>query len=357
MSIFFRTVVRPALFALDPEMAHNLTLSALQRGLAGGSNAPITSARLRQTLFGLDFPNPLGLAAGFDKNADVPDPILRLGFGFTECGTVTPLPQPGNPRPRIFRLVEDRAVINRLGFNNQGHDAAAKRLAAREGRSGIVGINIGANKDAADRMADYVSGYERLAALASYVTVNISSPNTPGLRGLQNPAELGDLLGRVTDARARSGIARPIFLKVAPDLDGDAIAAIVEASVEAGIDALIVSNTTIARPSSLRSVRAVETGGLSGKPLFPPATRALAQAFIVARGRIMLIGAGGVSNAEDAYAKIAAGARLVQLYTAMIYQGPRMPARIVRGLDTLLQEKGLTVATLCGRDAAKWAAS
>jgi dihydroorotate dehydrogenase len=356
VSIAFRAVLRPALFALDPETAHDVTLFALQRRLAAPWTSHVTSTRLRQTLFGLDFPNPVGLAAGFDKNAVVPDAILRLGFGFTECGTVTPLAQAGNPRPRIFRLKPDGAVINRLGFNNEGHEAALRRLVARSGRPGIVGINIGANKDASDRIADYVAGYERLAPLAAYVTVNISSPNTPGLRGLQNPEELSGLLGRVTEARSRTGVARPILLKIAPDLDEDAIAAIVESCITFGIDGLIVSNTTIARPASLRGKHASETGGLSGRPLFQPATRALARAFLAAKGRLPLIGAGGVSSAEDAYAKIAAGARLVQLYTAMIYAGPGLPARIAKDLDRLLQRDGLTVETLSGRDAARWAA-
>jgi len=355
VSLAFRLFLRPALFVLDPEAAHAFTLAALHRGLAGGPGRPITSPRLRQTLFGITFPNPIGLAAGFDKNAEVPDAVLRLGFGFAECGTVTPHAQPGNPKPRIFRLTKDGAVINRLGFNNEGHDAAYRRLARRGGASGVVGINIGANKDAADRIADYVAGYERLAALASYVTVNISSPNTPGLRGLQNPAELADLLGRVTDARRRSGVARPIFLKIAPDLDHDAVTAIVEASIDAGIDALIVSNTTIARPQTLSSRHAGETGGLSGRPLLGPSTRMLALAFRAAKGRLALIGAGGVASGDDAYAKIAAGARLVQLYTAMVFEGPGLPARIAKELDALLQRDGLSVGALCGRDAGRCA--
>ncbi|MCC6919656.1 MAG: quinone-dependent dihydroorotate dehydrogenase [Alphaproteobacteria bacterium] len=355
MSAFFRLAVRPALFALDPETAHNVTLFALRHGFARGPGKPATSERLRQTLLGLDFPNPLGLAAGFDKNADVPDAVLRLGFGFAECGTVTPQPQPGNPKPRIFRLAEDEAVINRLGFNNKGHEAAHRRLAARGASGGVVGINIGANKDAADRVADYVAGYRRLAALARYVTVNISSPNTPGLRGLQNPGELDDLLGRVAEARRETGIGRPILLKIAPDLDAAAITAIVETCIAHGIDGLIVSNTTITRPETLRSAHAKETGGLSGRPLFHPATRALAQAFLAAKGRLPLIGAGGVATAEDAFRKIAAGARLVQLYTAMVYRGPGLPAEICAGLDRLLAESNLPIAQLCGRDAARLA--
>lgn len=347
-------LVRPALFALEPERVHRLTLCALRNGLAGGPGE-IASPRLQQTLFGLDFPNPLGLAAGFDKNAEAPDGELRLGFGFVECGTVTPKPQAGNPRPRIFRLKQDRAVINRLGFNNEGHAAAGRRLAARRGKPGLVGINIGANKDAPDRAADYVAGYLALSAHAAYVTINISSPNTPGLRGLQNPDELNDLLSRVVAARTQSGVRRPIWLKIAPDLDGDAIGAIVDACIAHGIDALAVSNTTLARPESLRSAHRNQTGGLSGAPLLLPATRALALAYRTAKGRLPLVGVGGVASAEDAFAKIAAGASLVQLYTAMIYAGPGLPARILRGLDDLLAREGLSVAMLTGRDAAAWA--
>ncbi len=347
-------LLRPALFALEPERVHALTIGALKAGLAGGPGE-ITSPRLKQMLFGLEFPNPLGLAAGFDKNAEAPDAELKLGFGFVECGTVTPKPQAGNPKPRIFRLKKDRAVINRLGFNNEGHAAAEARLVKRAGRGGLVGINLGANKDAADRAADYVAGYRTLAAHASYVTINISSPNTPGLRGLQNPEELADLLSRVVAARSESGVHRPIWLKIAPDLDAEAIGAIVEACIAHGIDALAVSNTTLARPDSLQSKSKAETGGLSGAPLMLPSTRALAQAFLAAKGRLPLIGIGGVASAENAFAKIAAGASLVQLYTAMIYGGPGLPAKIVRGLDALLERDGLTVAALTGRDAAAWA--
>lgn len=349
MSLAWR-LARSALFLIDPERAHGLTIAALKSGLMPGPG-PVTSPRLTQTLFGLDFPNPIGLAAGFDKNADVPDAALRLGFGFAECGTVTPLAQAGNPRPRIFRLTPDRAVVNRLGFNNAGHAAAEARLKVRLGRAGVIGINIGANKDAADRAADYVSGYRRLAGLASYVTVNISSPNTPGLRGLQDPEALADLLGRVADVRRESGVARPILLKIAPDLDAEAIAAIVEQAIVHGIDALIVSNTTIDRPATLKSPLARETGGLSGAPLFAPSTEALKHAYRAARGRLKLIGAGGVASAEDAYAKIAAGAHLVQLYSAMVYEGPHLPARIARGLDARLQSEGLTLDALRGRAA------
>lgn len=355
MSALFR-FARPALFAFDGEAAHRMTLRLLKAGLGPRRGAP-TSPRLAQSLFGLAFPNPVGLAAGFDKNAEVPGAALKLGFGFVECGTVTPRPQAGNPRPRLFRLVADAALINRLGFNNEGAQAAEENLKKRAGKAGIVGINLGANKDAADRIADYVAGYRRLAPLAAYVTVNISSPNTPGLRGLQNPAELAELLGRLTEARRAMVLARPILLKIAPDLDDAAIGAIAEACIAHGIDGLIVSNTTLARPATLRALNAGEAGGLSGRPLFAPSTRALAVASLAAHGRLPLVGVGGVANAEDAYAKIAAGARLVQLYTAMVYEGSTLPVRIARGLDALLERDGLTVDTLSGRDAAKWAAS
>jgi dihydroorotate dehydrogenase len=328
------------LFALGAERAHGLTIAGLKTGLVPGPG-PVTSARLKQTLWGLEFPNPVGLAAGFDKNAEVPDAMLKLGFGFVECGTVTPLAQAGNPRPRVFRLAEDRGVINRLGFNNEGHEAAARRLAARGQRPGIVGINLGANKDASDRIADYAAGYRRLAALAAYVTVNISSPNTPGLRGLQNQSELEDLLGAVTRARSDTGVARPILLKIAPDLDEDAIAAICATAVSAGIEGLIVSNTTIARPGGLRSPHARETGGLSGAPLKDKARAALQAAAAALQGRLKLVAAGGIDSAGEAYARIRAGASLVQLYSAMVYEGPGLAARIARDLDALLARDGL----------------
>ncbi len=348
MNLAYR-LLRPVLFGLPPERVHGLTLAMLKSGLLGGSG-PATEPRLAQTLFGLTFPNPVGLAAGFDKNAEVPDAMLRLGFGFAECGTVTPKPQSGNPRPRIFRLTDDKAVINRLGFNNEGHDAALMRLQRRQGKGGIVGINIGANKDSPDRAGDYVEGYRRLAPFASYVTINISSPNTPGLRGLQNSEELADLLGRVCEERRAHAVQRPVFLKIAPDLDAEAISAIVEACVSHGIDALIVSNTTISRPENLRSSYKAETGGLSGAPLLTLSTQALALAFKAARGRLPLIGAGGIANADDAYLKIAAGARLVQLYTGMIFHGPGLAADIARGLAARLKRENITITHLCGRD-------
>jgi dihydroorotate dehydrogenase len=295
--------------------------------------------RLAIRAFGRDFANPIGLAAGFDKNAEVPDAMLKFGFGFVECGTVTPRPQSGNPRPRLFRLVEDRAVINRMGFNNEGMEAAAVRLAARRGK-GIVGINIGANKDSADRIADYGAAFVRLAPLADYVTVNVSSPNTPGLRGLQNRDELAQLLATLTAARAKLALSVPLLLKIAPDLDGHALDDIAEVVVASGIEGLVVSNTTIARPSTLRSALAAETGGLSGAPLFAPSTQILREMFARVGTKLTLVGAGGVGSGADAYAKIRAGASLVQLYSALAYEGPGLVTRIKRQLLDCLARDG-----------------
>jgi len=335
---------RQALFAFDPETAHGLSITALKTGLPLAWPAP-RSERLESVVAGLTFPNPLGMAAGYDKNAEVPDALLALGFGFAEVGTVTPLPQGGNPRPRIFRLSADRAVINRLGFNNEGHDACFGRLANRATRQGIVGVNIGANKDAADRMADYEAGVGRFARLASYLTVNISSPNTPGLRSMQNRAALAELLTRVSAARQAaaqdSGTSPPIFLKIAPDLgeaDLDDVAAVV---LEKNIEGVIVSNTTIARPRLASRTHAGETGGLSGAPLFDPSTVVLAKMRKRLGPKLAMIGVGGVDSAETALEKIRAGADLVQLYTSMIYAGPSLPGRIVRGMARLAEREGL----------------
>jgi dihydroorotate dehydrogenase len=322
---------------LPAETAHRATL-VLARAMGPWLPTPAPDdARLAVTAFGLNFPNPVGLAAGFDKNADVPDAMARFGFGFVECGTVTPRPQAGNPRPRLFRLSEDGAVINRMGFNNAGMAAAARNLRSRAGR-GIVGINIGANKDSADRIADYALCFGELAGLADYVTVNVSSPNTPGLRGLQNREELTRLLDAMTGARAK-GAHKPILLKIAPDLDGfalDEIAAVVRAS---GIEGLIVSNTTIARPL-LKSRHAGETGGLSGRPLLAPSTRVLADMHQRLNGAVTLVGVGGIAGGEDAYAKIRAGASLVQLYTALAFHGPGLVTRIKRELLACLVRDG-----------------
>jgi dihydroorotate dehydrogenase len=335
------TLAKPLLRALDPERAHRLTIWAMARGLGLRQTVPDPPA-LAQNLLGLHFPNPVGLAAGFDKDAKVPDAMLGLGFGFVEAGTVTPRPQSGNPRPRLFRLAEDGAVINRLGFNNRGQDVAYARLSARAGRAGIVGINLGANKDSEDPAADYVAGLKRLAPLASYVTVNISSPNTPGLRGLQARAPLDRLLGLLAEARADLAARRPVFLKIAPDLDEAQLADIVESALAHGLDGLIVANTTVTRPESLKSPLAKEEGGLSGKPLFGPSTALLARAARLAQKRLVLIGAGGISSGESAYAKIRAGASLLQLYTALVYEGPGLITRIKRELLACLARDGFS---------------
>jgi dihydroorotate dehydrogenase len=332
-------LARPLLRALDPESAHALTIAALR--VAGPkATAKPDDSRLRVQAFGLEFPNPIGLAAGFDKNATVTEAMLSLGFGFVEAGTVTPRPQAGNPKPRIFRLVEDHAVINRLGFNNQGLAVARARLRAVRGRPGIRGINIGANKDAADRVADYVAGLTELGPLASYVTINISSPNTPGLRGLQSKAEFEALLVALKAARAALPRRVPLLVKIAPDLDEHACADIAELALAHGVEGLIVSNTTIARPSSLRSWHTRETGGLSGAPLFPLSTEILRRMRRLTQGRLALVGVGGIGSAADAYAKIKAGASLVQLYTALTFEGLALLGRIKDGLVRLLEQDG-----------------
>jgi dihydroorotate dehydrogenase len=341
-----------ALRALDPETAHGLTVRLLRAGL--GPRAPRAGqARLATRLCGLALDNCVGLAAGFDKNAEVPDAMLAAGFGFVECGTVTPRPQAGNPRPRLFRLAEDRAVINRMGFNNAGLEAFAGRLAARP-RRGVVGANIGANKDSADRIGDYVAGLRRLWGLADYFTVNISSPNTPGLRALQTREALAELLGRLGEARAAlTGGAggAPVFLKVAPDLAEDEIEAIVETSLAHGLDAIVVGNTTLSRPASLRSPFKDEAGGLSGAPLSALSTRVLGRFHAAAAGRIALIGVGGIASGAEAYAKIRAGASAVQLYSAMVYAGPGLVVRVRRELEALLAADGFAgVAEAVGAD-------
>jgi dihydroorotate dehydrogenase len=344
-------IATAALRALPAEAAHRATIALLKAGGALLPAAPADDPKLAISLFGRLFPNPLGLAAGFDKNAEVTDVMLKLGFGFVECGTVTPRPQPGNPRPRMFRLRQDRAVINRLGFNNQGMAAAAERLSARP-RQGIVGINIGANKDSADRIADYRETFARLSPLADYVTVNISSPNTPGLRGLQNKDELERLLAVVTEERARAGSTVPLLLKIAPDLDEHALDDIANTVLASGIEGMIVSNTTLARPATLKSTNARESGGLSGAPLFAPSTAILKAVRQRVGTEIVLVGVGGVSSGADAYAKIRAGASLVQLYTAMAYEGPGIITRIKRELSALLARDGFArVADAVGADA------
>lgn len=332
------TLGTQAIRLLEPEAAHRATLRLMASPFAPRLRVR-SDPMLRIRIAGIDFPNPLGLAAGFDKNAEVPDAMLRLGFGFVEIGGVTPLPQPGNDRPRVFRLPDDGAVINRYGFNNDGLEAIAARLRRRR-RTGIVGANLGANKDSADRVEDYVKGVKGLEGLVDFYTVNISSPNTPGLRALQDKSALTALLKRVIAARDGLGVAAPVFLKIAPDLSDADKADIAAAALEEGVDALIVSNTTIARPASLKSPYKDETGGLSGRPLFAPSTALLREFHQSLGGRVPIIGAGGVFSAEDAYEKIRAGASLVQLYTALIYKGPALVAEIVGRLPRLLRRDG-----------------
>ena len=341
------SIIRPAIFMADAEAAHGLSLAALKMLPLAAATKP--DVRLQQKVVELDFPNPVGLAPGYDKNAEVASAILRMGFGFTEVGTLTPRPQSGNPRPRLFRLVEDKAVINRMGFNNDGQAAAVERLSRfkRDRYAGPLGINIGANKDSDDRIADYVAGVKSMTAFADYLTVNISSPNTPGLRALQDKAALDDLLAAVMAARTG---AMPIFLKVAPDLEPADIDDIVEVSLKHGIAALIVSNTTISRPP-LNSRHANESGGLSGAPLRDLAQQRLRDFRKSSGGAIALIGVGGISSAEDAYARIRAGAYLVQVYSALVYEGPGLAKAINRGLILLLKRDGFAnIAEAVGID-------
>jgi dihydroorotate dehydrogenase len=337
-------LIRPLLRLVPAETAHRLSIAALSAGLGAWlvdrSAAECDPPILGQRLFGLDFPNPIGLAAGYDKDARVPDALLRLGFGFVELGTVTPRPQRGNPKPRLFRLEQDRAIVNRRGFNSGGLDRVAARLARRRDRPGIVGLNLGANRDSRDAAADYAQGIRRAAGLVHYVTINVSSPNTPGLRELQRGAALGPLLRRLSAARDEIGQRAPLLLKIAPDLLAEERRDIAEAALAASIDGLVVANTTVARPQSLKSRHAREAGGLSGKPLFAPATTLLADMYRLTAGRLPLIGVGGIGDAADAYAKIRAGASLVQLYTALVFAGPALVGRIKRGLADLLREDG-----------------
>jgi dihydroorotate dehydrogenase len=353
----FDRLGRKILFAFEPEAAHGLSLAALKSGLPLGC-APALDPTLRVEAAGLAFPNPLGMAAGYDKNGEVPDALLALGFGFAEIGTVTPLAQAGNPKPRIFRLADDMAVINRLGFNNQGHAACLKRMEARAGRQGVVGINIGANKDSADRIADYRLGVERFAAHAAYLTVNISSPNTPGLRDLQARQSLGLLLAAVREARdAQAGRRTPILLKIAPDLDEAGLDDVAAEVLDKGIDGVIVSNTTLARVG-LASAAKAEAGGLSGRPLFARSTAVLARMRRRLGPDVALVGVGGVDSAETVAEKIRAGADLVQLYTGMIYEGPSLPSRIVRGLSDIVRRDGVaSIRDLRDTALEKWEAT
>jgi len=335
------SALMPLVRGLDPEGAHNLSLRALGWGLAGADTAPDDPILATRAL-GLDFRNPVGLAAGFDKNGVAILPLMRLGFGFVEAGTATPRPQEGNPKPRLFRLGEDRAVINRMGMNNGGVAAFAERLAALpRPLPAVLGANIGINKDGALPESDYPALYGAVADAADYVTINVSSPNTPGLRDLQGEARLAAILDATLAARAERKRRPPVLVKIAPDLAEAALEAIVETCLDRDVAGLIVSNTTIARPESLRSAHRGETGGLSGRPLFQPSTEMLRRVARLSRGRLTLIGAGGVESGETAYAKIKAGASLVQLYAAFAYGGPALIARIKRDLAARLRRDGV----------------
>ena len=346
MSLFYK-VATGLMRSLPAEPAHKTTIKALKAGLGPKFNE-VHSPELQIEIGGLTLPNPVGLAAGFDKDCEVPDAMLAAGFGFVECGTVTPRPQLGNPKPRLFRLTEDQAVINRMGFNNGGLDVFKARLERRRGKGGLVGANLGANKDSADRIGDYVKGLSSLWGLSDYFTINISSPNTPGLRDLQSADEMDELLGRIADARAELSGDKPsfpIFLKVAPYLEYSQIERVVEQARMYGMNAIIVSNTTIARPESLQSVHKGEGGGLSGAPLFHPSTEILKEFHNAAAGKIDLIGVGGISNGEQAYAKIRAGAKAVQLYSALVFQGPDLVTQINHDVKARLKADGFSSIT------------
>ena len=337
---------------MDPEAAHGLALKALGMGLAP-LPGPVSSDRLRTVLAGLELPNPVGLAAGFDKNATALAPLARAGFGFIEVGAATPRPQPGNPKPRLFRLAEDRAAINRFGFNNDGMEAIASRLAARP-KGAVVGLNLGANKDSADRSADFATVLACCGPHVDFATVNVSSPNTENLRDLQGKAALEALLRGVMEARATLRVAIPVFLKIAPDLEPSEIEDIAEVALSSGISGIIATNTTKSR-AGLQSAHRDEMGGLSGAPLFEMSTRVLAHLSRLTEGKLPLIGVGGVGSAEQAYAKIRAGASAVQLYTALVYGGLSLAAQIARGLDELLARDGFsTVAEAVGTGRDDW---
>jgi len=338
-------LIRPLLRRLPAETAHNVTMRALEVGLgrlmtdraAHEPDPPI----LAQRLWGLNFPNPVGLAAGFDKDGRAPEAMLDIGFGFVEVGTVTPRPQPGNPKPRVFRLEEDRAIVNRMGFNNGGLDAATARLRRRH-RTGIVGVNLGKNRDSVDAAADYAEGIRRTAGLADYLVVNVSSPNTPGLRDLQRRAALETLLAPLLRMRDGCRGRLALLVKIAPDLSTQEREDIASVALATGLDGLVVSNTTVERPPGLASRLAKEAGGLSGPPLFAAATALLADMYLLTRGRLTLVGVGGVARAADAYEKIRAGASLVQLYTALVFAGPRLISDIKKGLAELLRADGFS---------------
>ncbi|WP_170595530.1 quinone-dependent dihydroorotate dehydrogenase [Ruegeria arenilitoris] len=341
-----------ALHRLDPETAHGLSIKALKTGLTPAPG-PVTSMRLRTQLAGLDLPNPVGLAAGFDKNGEVLGPLSRGGFGFVEVGAVTPRPQPGNPKPRLFRLTEDRAAINRFGFNNEGMEAMARRLAHRP-KDAVIGLNLGANKDSSDRARDFAQVLAHCGQWLDFATVNVSSPNTEKLRDLQGKEALSALLAGVLDTRKALARPIPVFLKIAPDLADDELRDIADVAREMGIDGVIATNTTLSR-EGLRSPHKDQSGGLSGAPLFEKSTRVLARLSQLTDGQIPLIGVGGIGTAEQAYAKICAGASAVQFYTAMVYGGLSLAAEIARGLDALLARDGFkSVADAVGSKREDW---
>lgn len=348
-------LARPVLHRLDPERAHRLTLWGLRHGL-GPRVAMATDPALEQRLWGLRFPNPVGLAAGFDKDGEAVGPLFAMGFGFVEVGSVTPRPQAGNPKPRVFRLPHDRGVVNRLGFNSAGVDAVTRNLqasSAPSARTGVLGVNLGKNRHSSDSVGDYVEGVTRLGPLADYLVVNVSSPNTPGLRSLQRGAALTDLLGRLDTARRALDRADPppLLVKIAPDLTDDDMDAIAECALGPYVDGLVVSNTTVERPSDLTDTAARESGGLSGRPLFRPATARLRDMYRRTEGRVPLIGVGGIENADTAIAKFRAGASLIQFYSTFIYEGPRVIASIIKGLKQHIRFYRIAhVADIVGRD-------
>jgi dihydroorotate dehydrogenase len=341
------------LLALDPERAHDLAVKSLELGLYPRATEP-DDKRLAQRIFGLDFPNPIGMAAGFDKDARVPRELLATGLGFVEVGTLTPRAQSGNPLPRVFRSQADRAIINRLGFNNEGQEAALERLQRRP--TGVVGVNIGAGRDSSDRIGDYVSGIERMGSVASYFTVNISSPNTPGLRDLQAPETLDALLKRALTARGALANKPPLLVKLAPDLADADLPEVVDVIVANGVDGIVVSNTTLMRDGLKDATFARETGGLSGRPLFTRSTRMLARVYQLTRGKLPLVGVGGVDSGETAVAKIEAGASLLQLYTGLVFEGPGLIGRIKQALVVAIERAGAhDLKPLIGARADDWA--
>ena len=352
-------LAQAGLLSLEPERAHELSLRALEAGFYPRQQAP-DDPRLAQSFWGLGFANPLGMAAGYDKDARVPGALMEMGFGFVEIGTVTPRPQAGNPAPRVFRLVRERGAINRLGFNSQGHRAVHERLAtARPG--GVLGVNIGANKDSADMIADYESGMRAFADCADYFTLNISSPNTPGLRDLQAPVRLAELLGRLSAVRAEltaeEGRRTPLLIKLSPDIADDDLPAVINTLMAHDVDGLVISNTTLARDKVQSSVHAGQSGGLSGRPLFERSTRMLARVHLLTGGRVPLVGVGGVDSGETALAKIRAGASLLQLYTGLVYAGAGLIGEIKAHLLQALDQGGFrSLDGLSGMDAADWAA-